>query len=130
MSKTLNASCTAGVVQVGSVPIVADILSEGVGSSEGIAVLDENKAFYLAKITPDLKQTLERLMEVLEQVKNGLDSAANALTTLDTNGFLIGATGAVPSPPVAASDISQITAASGQVEAISSQIQALSESLR
>jgi len=131
MSKTLEASCAAGVVTVEGVPLVgATILSEGVGDSEGIAILDEDKSFYVAKTVPDLKTTLEKLIDVLGQVKDGLTKAGDALTALDTAAFLIGATAGVPSPPIAAPDIAGVTAAASAIDPIVSDLTTLMESLK
>lgn len=147
MSKVLKATCLQGQVMAGepSLPLPgAVILSEGVGQSEGVAVLDETQAYYLANITPDLETTLEKLISALSQVKTGLDKAVaalgkaqSALTSLDTNGFLIAADAGVPSPPVAASDISgiatessAITSAANQIETIKGELETLKGALR
>lgn len=119
MSKVLEASCVGGVVTADGVPVgSAQILSEGVGSSQGVLLLDEDLARYIAKTSPDLKTTLERLITALEKI-------ASALTSLDTAGFLIGVTGGAASPavgipgtPVAASDIAAITAAKVQLNTL------------
>jgi hypothetical protein len=126
MSKVLDATCSGGVVVANGLPLPdAKVLSEGVGQSEGIAVLDEDKVFYLAKISPDLKTLLEHVVDALTQVSAALDKAASALTTLDTKGFLIGASGAVPSTPSATSDITAITTSKGEIDTIKGQIQSL-----
>lgn len=131
MAKALAANCTAGVVTIDGIPLPsAEILSEGVGASQGVAVIDEETSFYVANTTPDLKTLLERLISVLEQITAGLDKAASALTTLDTTGFLIAADAGVPSGPVAASDISGISSASTQLVTLKTQIDALKGALK
>lgn len=112
MSKILRATLEGGVVKVGDVPVpAARIGSEGAASSEGLLFLEEDRADYFAKVTPDLKSTLEKVASALEKV-------ASALTALDTAAFLIGASGAVPSPPVAASDISEINSIRSELETL------------
>jgi hypothetical protein len=104
MSKILEAQCAEGVVSVGPTIVPeATILGEGVGESEGLLFLDGELKQYLPKTSPDLKSTLESLIESLGNV-------VAALQAIDGAGYVISVTGAtgIPSPPVAASDISAI----------------------
>lgn len=65
MSKTLAATCQAGVVRIGTVVLPDAVkFSEGVGSSEGVAILDQDKQFYLAKTSPDLKAAIVELIDL------------------------------------------------------------------
>lgn len=119
MSKVLAASCVGGVVSVASVPVPGvTLLSEGVASSTGILIVDEDRAYYVTNIGNDLDTTLEKLIavlgklsEALTKATDGFGKAVAALTLLDTKGFLIAATAGVPSPPIAAADIAGITTA-------------------
>src|SRR5690606_37212730 len=115
MSKTLAATCSAGVVTSDTIVTEAEILSKGVGDSEGILIQDEDRAYYLANTIADLEALLEKLISTLEQVKSGLDKTVDALTALDTAAFLVAADAGVPSPPVAASDIASIGSASTNI---------------
>lgn len=125
MSKCLAASCTSGIVTVAGLPVPGvTLLSQGTGQSTGFLIIDEDDLFYVAKTSGDLNTTLEKLIDALTQTKAGLDKtveavnkAASALTTLDTAAFLIGATAGVPSPPMAASDISAIGPAAADITA-------------
>jgi hypothetical protein len=80
VSKTLNASCAAGVVTVEGKPIEAEILSEGVGSSEGAIILDKEKAFYIASNATDLKTTLEKISDALTKVGETLTAIGAGMT--------------------------------------------------
>lgn len=86
-------------------------MSEGVGQSAGVVVLDESRAYYLAKTSEDLKTTLDKVIAALGKV-------ASAIQALDTNGFLIAADAGVPSGPVAAADIAEINTISGELNAL------------
>ena len=110
----------------------AEVFSEGVGESEGIAILDEDSAYYLANTAGNLNSTLGTLIDVLAQVKIGLDKAVealgkaqSALQTHDTSGFLIAATAGVPSPPLAAADIAGIGTVSAEITNAATQIETL-----
>jgi len=112
LSKTILATCQNGIVTGDETPIDgAHIFSEGVAESEGVAILDADKVFYFAKTSPDLKTTLEKLIAVLGQISSGINS-------LDTRGFLIGATGAVVGPPALSGTVSQINTIKSQLETL------------
>lgn len=137
MSKVFPATCQANVVTCNGLPMPdTTIMSQGVGQSSGIAVLDERDAWYVADISPDLKTLIERVIDVLTQVKVGLDKAADALTAIDTAGYILtvtpgtGGAGGIAATPVAASDISSITSASGQIESLKGQLDTLKGALR
>lgn len=149
MSKLLPASCVSGTVTIDALPAqtpplpalpvpaspalvipLATIVGQGVGASTGFVLIDGENVYYIPNISGDLKTLLERTIDTLTQVKTGLDKVASALTTLDTTGFLIAADAGVPSPPVAASDISAITAAATQIDSIKAQMNTLNGALK
>lgn len=112
----LDATCEAGVVTADGVPVPgAQILSEGVGASSGVLLIDEDRARYVAKTSPDLKTTLEKLIVAL-------DKTVAALQAIDGVGSLVTSCGAGAGSatwiPVAASDISGITSAKADLEAL------------
>ena len=112
MSKVIEATCEDGEVTALAVPVeVAEILSEGVAPSSGFILMQGDKVFYVAKTSPDLKTTLEKVVTALGKI-------STALTALDTAGFLIGATGAVPGTPVAGSAISDLDTAKTELETL------------
>jgi hypothetical protein len=83
MSKVLQASCVGGVVTAGDpipLPVLsADILSEGVGPSEGILVMDEDEATYVTSNASDLKTTIDKLASSLNTIGNALTSIASQM---------------------------------------------------
>lgn len=106
MSKALAATCVGGVVSIAGTPIPgAVILSEGVGSSTGVAYLQDDKIYYVAKTTPDVKTLLEKVVSLLTEL-------TTALTLIDAK-----PTGGVASAttPVAAVNIVNLTAISTQL---------------
>ncbi len=114
MSKALTANCAAGVVLVGGLPLPgATVLSEGVGPSDGVAILDGASSYYVAKISPDLKTTLDKLISVLTEL-------TTVLPLIDAKPT--GGTGSATTP-VTVSSVANLTA-------ISVQLTALKETLR
>lgn len=97
MSKTLEANCTGNVVKIGSDPIAAEILSEGVGESQGIVVMDKDKAYYITSNATDLKTTLQKLTDALTQIGTTLTSIGAGMTGPTT-----------APPPTLATDVAQI----------------------
>jgi len=110
MSKILEATCEDGIVTALGVEVQdVEILSEGVGASSGVLILDGDKAYYVAKTSPDLKTTLEKLSDAL-------GSISSALSAIDGAGHLIAATAGVPGPPVASGDISSLNSSKGELD--------------
>ena len=69
MPRVLNASCVAGVVTAGSLPVTeVAILSEGVSSSTGYLILDQDRKYYVAKTSPDLKTAINSLGSLLTNI--------------------------------------------------------------
>lgn len=114
MPRAVEATCVAGIVKVGALAVPGTvILSEGVASSSGILVIDGDKKYYVAKTSPDLKTTLEKLVSVLGQLVTGL-------TALDAKP--VGGVGSAPAPAAAA----VIT----QLGVIQAEVTALKEALK
>ena len=114
MSKMLDASCVGGVVTAEGFPVVsAEVMSEGIGASEGILLMDEDNAKYLAKITPDLKSTLEKLSSCIDTIKS-------ALQAIDSVGTLVTTCGVGPGTavwvPVNVANIASLTAAKAEID--------------
>lgn len=107
MSKMLEATCVAGIVTADGIPVVeAQVLSEGMGSSSGVLILDGSEAKYIAKTSPDLKLALT-------QISTALTNIAAALTLLDAKPL-----GTLPAAPAAAANIALITTAQAQIAAL------------
>lgn len=106
MSKIMEAVVQGGVVKVGSLSVPgAVILSEGAANSQGILILESGEKFYITKITPDLKTTIEKTADLIEDLNAALTEIATALTAI----------AAVPSgwvtpPPTIAANVTQILA--------------------
>lgn len=131
MTTTLAATCVDGVVKVLGVTVPdAHILSEGIGASTGTLLVFGGEAYYIARTSPDLDTTLQKIITALEKTKDALDSAVGALNSHDNAGFLIAATAGVPSPPLAALDISDLASAADDIENVKEELETLKDSLR
>jgi Cu/Ag efflux pump CusA len=76
MARLIEASCEGGVVTVSGRTITAEILSQGVESSLGVVILDGDKAFYIANSHEDIKEVIEDVVGLIDQVQTvltGLD---------------------------------------------------------
>lgn len=105
MTKVLPATCEAGVVKAEGVAIPsATVLSEGVAKSEGLLIMEEDKQTYITSSASDIKETLTNLVSALEKIESCLQS-------IDTKGFLVGATAGVPATPFLTSEIAAINSA-------------------
>lgn len=86
MSKAISATCAAGVVSVNGVTLPGVvILSEGQGQSEGILLVDESNAYYLAKtsgdmaaLLPDLTEAIEKTLDLVGSVNDSLAGSSSA----------------------------------------------------
>jgi hypothetical protein len=77
MSKMIEATCVSGLVTAESVPVPsADILSQGVGSSSGILILDEDDAKYITSNATDIKTTIEKVNSALSEIASALTAIA------------------------------------------------------
>lgn len=100
MTKAIEATCGAGVVKVGTVPLTeAKKLSKGIGQSTGVVFLDEKDQYYVANTTPDLEQTLTDVVSLLDQVKTALNAVKASLDNLKTYPFIVGAAPAASPVP-------------------------------
>lgn len=115
MAEVTEASCSGGNVTLeGSYPEPdAEILSEGVGNSDGLAVISNGKIYYLTSNATDLKETIDKLI-------NSITELTTALTAIDAKPT--GGSGS-SSTPVAAANVVSLTA-------ISTELTALKEALK
>lgn len=124
MSKVLEATCLAGIVKVGQTPVPdTTVLSEGVGSSSGVLILEEDKKTYIAKTSPDLKSTLEQLEVALSQTATALLEVIQALG-------VVSAATIPPSTGGIASNVANITVATVQLNLAKSQVTTLKGMLK
>ncbi len=127
MSKVLAASCILGVVTVDGVPVPsAEVLSEGIGASSGLLILDEDKAYYVANLSPDIDETLAQLITALDKTVTALSEIASTFTA--TFAAMTGPTTAPP--PTGPTGVSNITAAGVQITAAKVLLETLKETLR
>lgn len=108
MTKVIEASCVTGIVTAEGVPVTGTtILSGGVGESEGVLILEEDKKTYLANTTPDLKTTIEKVIAALNKIG----------TTLTSIGA--GMTGPTTAPPgTLATDVLELTTIATELEVL------------
>ncbi len=126
MSKILPASCVAGVVTVDGFPLAgAVIISEGVGPSVGVVVIDESTITYIARTSPDLETTLTKIITALEKTVTALDNAVTALGLIDGK-----PQGTLSPVPAAATSIAQITTNAALITAAKVELQTLKGMLR
>lgn len=83
--KIFKASCAGGqVIAEGLTVQGCEILGEG-GASEGWLVLGEGDAVYLPKTTPDLKETLSLIVNLIDKISSGvLPANAGGQITVST----------------------------------------------
>ena len=67
---SLKASCKNKKVEHEDREVDALILSEGEGESEGALILDQDRAFYIAKTTQDLKDVIDAIIDLATQVQS------------------------------------------------------------
>lgn len=109
MIKALKATCVAGIVTADSLPVSgATVLSEGLGSSSGLALIQDGDVYYLTKTSPDLKSALDQISTALSQI-------ASALAALDAKP--VGGVGSAPAPAVAA-NVAAVSAAQSAIAAL------------
>jgi hypothetical protein len=107
LSKTLAASCSASVVTIDGKPVNAVILSKGLGESEGVGVLDEDKVYYITSSAEDLEVVIDKL-----------NSALNQLVTVIT-AIGAGMTGPTTAPPgTLATDLAVLTTLVSELTAL------------
>lgn len=81
MSMILQASCSNGVVTCEGLPIQdVTILSEGIGPSVGALLMQGGKLYYIAKTSPDLKTTLDKLNTLIPKLVNTFSLIATGMT--------------------------------------------------
>ncbi len=140
MSKIIAATCVGGVVTADGVPVaVAEKLSQGVGASSGVLLMDGDKAWFIPKTSPDLDSTLTQIIAALDQVKTALEKAADGLTQTASMGGALAANDPVPATSAAAIsafltaigvDVTAITAANVQIVAAKTALTTLQGALK
>lgn len=81
MSKVLEATCVGGLVTSHGTPVVeADILSQGIGLSSGVLILDDDEATYVTSNASDLKDAISKIASTLDTIGTTLTSIAASMT--------------------------------------------------
>lgn len=108
MSKILEATCEGGVVTSEGVAVPgAEILSEGVGESQGLLLMQGDKKTYMASNATDLKTTIEKVVEAINKV-------GTILTAIGA-----GMTGPTTAPPgTLATDVLELTQLATELETL------------
>src|ERR1044071_5853784 len=78
MPKILEATCTAAVVTVYELPVEAVILTQGTAESEGLLLMQDDKAYYVAANTSDIVNLIDSMKAIIDKIiliVTGLDSA-------------------------------------------------------
>jgi len=127
MSKILKATCGQGAVKVdGLIVDNVEILSEGIGESEGALLLEKEKAFYIPKTVDDLSNSLENLSSALDSLKTSIQNIGNLFTAIGA-----GMTGPTTAPPpTLASDVTAILSGATELETIKAEIDQLKDNLK
>lgn len=128
MSKALEATCDAnGIVTAEGFQVPsAVILSEGKAASEGLLILEEEKATYVAKTSGDLKTSIENMVSALDAVASALTTVANTLTAIGG-----GMTGSSTAPPPALpTNVSQINSKVSEIQSLKSEFESLKDALK
>lgn len=119
MSKFYEAVCDdSGVVSVEGFAIPeAQLMSEGKAPSNGILLIERDKAIYLPFSVSDLKTTLEKVSAALQQVSTALQNLDAASIKAVSGGSGAPAVG-VTTPPAATGQISQINSIKSELDAL------------
>ncbi len=86
MSKILPATCEAGIVTIeGHVITPATVISQGVKSSSGVALIEQDVVSYLTSNASDIKDLIQSvcsILSALDAVTNSPGGSAANIATL------------------------------------------------
>ncbi len=109
MSRILDATCEGGTVTSQGVEVVDPvILCEGEGESSGMLVMQDGVVYYVGKTSPDLKDTLRKLVDALTEI-------ASALSAIDAKPT--GGTASAPAP-AATGNVTAINTLKAQLDTL------------
>lgn len=121
----LDATCENSTVTVEEVELEAEILSQGTKASEGIVVLDKDKAKYLTSNATDIVETIEKLNLVIDDLVSALTSVTTSLTAIAA----VSGPAWAP-PPALATDVASITAKIATLNATKTDLTTLKDNLK
>lgn len=127
MSKVFAATCEAGVVSVDDLAIPdVIVLSEGVGPSEGVLILQDESAYYIPYTAIDLKNTLIKIETTLTNLVNAINKIGDELTLIGA-----GMTGPTTTPPpTLAVDVLLIKSYATNINGIKAEFTAIKDNLK
>lgn len=127
MSNVRAATIQSGAVKVGSLPVAdAVILSQGLGDSSGVLVIQGGVSYYIAKTSPDLDSTIQKSMDALEDLASVLNTIATTLTSIGA-----GMTGPTTAPPpTLAVDVASIVSKATEITATRTALNTLKGALK
>ena len=127
MSNVRAATIQSGEVKVGSLPVAdAVILSQGLGDSSGVLVIQGGLSYYIAKTSPDLDSTIQKTMDALEDLASVLNKIATTLTSIGA-----GMTGPTTAPPpTLAVDVASIVSKATEITATRTALNTLKGALK
>lgn len=97
MTKLLPATCEGSEVTCEGQVIEAVIVSQGSESSSGVVLIDSDKAYYIANISPDLSTIITDLSTMLNSIASLFTSIGSGMTG-----------GSTAPPPTLASDVASL----------------------
>jgi hypothetical protein len=127
VSNVRAATIQSGVVKVGSLPVADSvILSQGLGDSSGVLVIQGGLSYYIAKTSPDLDSTIQKSMDALEDLASVLNTIAMTLTSIGA-----GMTGPTTAPPpTLAVDVASIVSKATEITATRTALNTLKGALK
>lgn len=119
MSKVVAATCVDNKVTAQGVQVDAPVtvMSEGKAPSAGFIVLDEALKVYFAKITPDLKTTIEQAIAGLQAAVASLAEASSGLSSTASSMGTVAAAAGIPGLAIPALTLPISSAATGVTSA-------------
>jgi len=128
LSKILPASAdSSGKVSASGVEIPgAVILGEGKQASIGIAIFDTQNVWYIPEFSSDVKTTIEKIIEMIDELASCLTTISNSLTSIGA-----GMTGPTTAPPpTLPTDVVSITAKVTELNATKAALNTLKGALK
>lgn len=80
MSKIKPASCVSNVVKIGSFPVDATVLSQGVAPSSGLALIEEDNVTYITSNASDIHDVIAQVTNLIQLVSDTLTAIGSGMT--------------------------------------------------
>ena len=128
MSRIFEATCSAaGIVSIEGFSLTeVDVIGAGQAESEGIALIQGGKVFYIPSATSNLVDTIDQIISSLEAISEALNKVGTTFTTVGA-----GMTGITTAPPPTLPvDVAAITAKATELTAIVTELETLKGALK